>query len=550
MLDRDKLNPATDLVLLEDIIEKHQGQLVKSTVSHEELKILLFFCSLYTEGLVRENRPIAATQLLRNLAAVLRNRAKSGERFAGCRLSIILETLYRALSRLGGDPRERWKVICEANDLSSKLTPDDWDPEAPRSLRVQRAQILQFFNAEENRLYEDPSTRRLALDRLIANQDKVLRLEHGHQGQRSDKTRIKALRAICSLKEEKGGMEDYRVYAKEYNRVMQNKHTAAGDNLDTATRHEYLTSFVVLTQALIRAKMFSDALTVSTEGLAAADDCGWPEGYGPQVERCQLLVHRSRCHLKIKEPQAALTDAYMAVAEADAILWDGSHPDPDVEIDYPSAYNKSRWRCFALLNFIDIVYDGQVDASEEQYGLLAADKGLSLIENMTSYPDKTYYEAEFRAKKVRALRKLRRWDDALAECSSLSRRLTLLMPSSNRVQDVTQQLVEVYEDAASCFEAKNRKDLSNKLFDHVDAFADFIEKDMPLDAYIVRAEDLQARFVNMYKELMPSQVEGLSSMFGRLCECFRWGKSVCLTATAAGWFASNKNPGSNITKVK
>jgi hypothetical protein len=54
--------------------------------------------------------------------------------------------------------------------------------------------------------------------------------------------------------------------------------------------------------------------------------------------------------------------------------------------------------------------------------------------------------------------------------------------------------VEVYEDAASCFEGMGHKDLGEKLFDKVDTFAGIIEKEMPLHSYVAKANDLQATF--------------------------------------------------------
>lgn len=516
-LFRETLKPATSLVLLEDILERHQSRLVHLKASESEVKALLALGQFYVEGLIKARRPIAATQFLRNFAAAMRARANTRERYAEARVAMLLDALYRALRDFGGEQQERWKVICEANEILEKLTPDDWEPDAPRSLRIQRAQIQQYYNAEEDISSSDPSTRHLVLDRLISNHEKVLQLESGIKSQRSDETRLKSLRAICSLKEEKGRGEDYRVYAQEYHTLMRNKFRQAVDSeFDISVAHDYLTGYVILCQAQVRAKKWDQALKTASEGIEKAIEVDWPEGFGSQVERCQLYVHRSRCHLKLMMPKEALLDARDAVAMAESIPWNDTHPDPVVAREYPTAYRKQHWRYFSLSNFADTAYDGQVQAPEEKYGLIAADKGLSLTKERTQDPDQEYYEQEFGSKKIRALRKLKQWNDALAACSDLSKKLTQQLSTSKRVEDLAQSLVDVYEDAASCLEAMGRKDLGNQLFDQADALADFTEKSMPLQSYVAKANDLQIMFDPIYKSIASPNVP----LLGYLCKCY------------------------------
>jgi hypothetical protein len=131
----------------------------------------------------------------------------------------------------------------------------------------------------------------------------------------------------------------------------------------------------------------------------------------------------------------ALVDAQDidAVAWLTPVPWNDTYPDPEVARDYPKANRKQHWCCFALSNFADTVYDGQVQGPEECFGLLAVEGRLSLIKGNVKDPDHKYYEPEFRSKKTRALRKLKRWKNALAECCDPSKQLTQTIPTGKQV---------------------------------------------------------------------------------------------------------------------
>ncbi|PVG02090.1 hypothetical protein CPB86DRAFT_752294 [Serendipita vermifera] len=493
---RENLKPDTAFVLLEEILEKHQHRLAKADTSPDNIKAIFALGNMYLQDLYKSKRLVAGTQFSRNLANAFRERVKLGERFAKCRLVLVLETFYLGLRELGGNSRERWKVISEAKMLIEALTPNDWDPDAPRPLRVQRSQILQFYTAEEDQRRSEPSNRKDVIPRLIASHREILQLEDGLPGNRAGFVQLKSLRAICDLSNEE--RQDHRKYALMHRKVADRVYQAAVEDgtLGPLLAHERLASFILLCRSYMVAEQWEDVARVASDGLGVALQMTWPDSLGSFVEACQLYAYRSQAYLKTHNPRDALIDAKYAVEMAQSIPWGDEHPHSEVNAEYPQFYEKNRWQHYAQINLIDVLYDERVQCPEEQFGLRVAVQGLELV-NPTDL-GQLGYAIQYRSKKTRALRRLGKWQEALVECRAL---LTLLNQSLfKQTTGILEDIVEVCEDGAECVEMMGHKATAEKLFRATDDFASLLMNETTQADRIAKAQALEAMFEDCLQE--------------------------------------------------
>jgi hypothetical protein len=520
-------------VLLEGILEKHQHRLVKAETSPDNINAMFVLANMYLQDLYKSKRSMAGIQFSRKLANAFRERTKLKVRFAECRLVLVLETLYLSLRELDEDPRERWSVISEAKALVEKLTPNDWDPDAARPLRVQRSQILQYYIAEEDRQCSDPSNRKAAIPGLIASHEEILQLESGLQGRRAELAQLRSLRAICDLSNEED--QDHRVYALKFQKVADRIYREAtkDDTLDILVAHARLFGFIISCRSYILMKQWEQVVNIASDGIEAALQMTWPEGLGSFVEACQLYIYRSQGRLKMHNPRDALIDAKYAVEMAQNIPWEAQHPHPEINSEYSQGHRKKKWQHSAQLNLIDVLYDEQVQCPEEQFGLFLATRGLEMV-NPTD-PEQVEYAIQYRSKKIRALRRLERWQDALIECKALISFLNQLLANPRQTAGIFEDLVEVCEDGAECVEMIGHKAIAEKLFQATDEFASLLEENTMRTDYIAKAQALDTLFQDCLQEYSSTplsigsdnahQGEHLTNGFGPSILTYRFQKS-------------------------
>ena len=474
------------------------------------MRLLSTIAQLYVGELVQAKRPIAAMEFMRNLIKVHKQRVEFDERFTESRIVTQQVTLYQLLKQYGEDPNERWELIKDVKTRVEQLSPNAWEDNALRTLRDERAQIIQYYAAEEGGLYKNQRLRPEVLSRLIESHEEVLQLESGLDTPTADQARSRSLRAICNFKEEQGSSVDYQVYAQELHSATMKQFKAAGreQNLTVMLAYDTLSSHVMLCKAYARAKKWDYVVETATDGLELGRGINWDGESRAHVEFCQLLVYRSRAYLKTEQPRSSLDDARDAVHEANSIPWNEMHPNQDVNAEYPAEYQKYRWQNFAQLNLIDTLYDRQVIEPDEQFGLIQALHGLQTFTPVTySHPEKHRYEAQYRSKKIRALRKLERWHDALADCRDLLAQSAKALSSSDisHLMGSAEQIVRTFEDAADCLEKLGKADLAARLLDEADLFAEFSEDDPPLESYPERGAKLQEIFNAVYEEAFPTR---------------------------------------------
>lgn len=503
------MDTPTNIVYLEDLLKKYQAVFREEGVEGDRkgssMRLLYSVAQLYTADLQQAKRPVAVMEFLRRLIAIFKDRMEFNERFTESWIVSQQLSLYQMMKEFDNNPVERWELIQEVKSMVERITPESWDDNNFRSLRDLRAQIVQYYAAEEGDRYKDPMTRASVLERLVASHEEVIRLETGFKTASAEETRSRSLRAICGFKEEQGRDFGYQVYATELHNSMTEKFKLAKskNNLTCIIAYELLSSYVVLCKAHARSRDWEKVVEVATNGLNMGKDIGWDEDNRAHVEICQLLVYRSRGYLVLEQPISALDDAREAVREANAIPWNEEHPDEEVRAEYPKEYRKYRWQNFAQLNLTDTVYDRLVLHPEELFGLVQAEHGLNLYTS-SSLPDpmKDFYETQYRRKKIRALMRLERWQDVLAECRVLLSKSVQLLSSSDisHLKDIVGQIVETCDDACDCLAEMDKVNLSYELEDETESFAEFVDGKIPLESYITRARRLRRNFESVYKK--------------------------------------------------
>lgn len=469
------------------------------------VRLLSTVAQIYVAELLEAKRPIAAMEFMRNLIKIHKQRLDFEERFIESRIATQQMTLYQILKQHGGNPTERWDLIKDLKSRVEQISPDAWEDNALRSLRDERAQILQYHASEEGNQYKDPQLRSEVLPRLIASHEEVLQLESGLATPTAEQARSRSLRAICELKEEQGSVADYRVYAQELHKAALREFRAAEKTQTTTitVAYDMLSSHVILCKAYSRVKKWEEVVSIATNGIEICRTIGWDNEVRPHVELCQLLVYRCRGYLNTQQPRSSLDDARDAVREANSIPWDEVHPNQDIQAEYPNQYQKYRWQNFAQLNLIDTLYNRQVIEPDEQFGLVQALHGLqTFVSDTNPRPEQQYYETQYRAKKIRALMRLERWQDALANCRTLVDKSVQLLSSSDasQVMGTVDQLVKSCEDAADCLEKMDKKKLADRLLDEADELAEYAETETRLDSYFERGQRLQKTLETIYEE--------------------------------------------------
>lgn len=513
MRARDKLGLSTNIVYLEDLLKKYQSLFTDQTLDPDKqnspVRVLWSMAHLYVGELLEAKRPIAAMEFMRNLIKVYQQRLEFEERFTESRIVTQQMALYQLLKQYGEDPAERWELIKDLKSRVEQLSPDTWEDNAIRSLRDTRAQIMQYYAAEESQRYSDHRHHPKLISRLISTHEEVLQLTRGLDSTTADQARSRSLRAICSLKEEQGRDEDYQVYAQDLHKATLREFRAAKkeQNLHVLLAYDTLRSHITLCKAYARVDKWDQILEVATNGLQIGKEIGWDPETRAHVEMCQLLIHRSHAYLNTDQPRSSLEDAWDAVREADAIPWMEAPQNQDVQDEYPNEHNKYRWQNVTRLHLIDTLFDRQVIEPDEQFGLVQAQRALQLFTTEShASPEQERYAMQYRSKKVRALRRLERWPEALAECKvSLDKSVQLLSSSdTSLLSDAVGYIVKACEEASSCLEDMGKITLADQLLDEADSFEDYVDGDVPLESCLERGRELQKSFDRLCEEAFPT----------------------------------------------
>ncbi|KAG9053898.1 hypothetical protein FS842_006814 [Serendipita sp. 407] len=505
------LKPELALVLLEDILERHQNKLADLNMPRSDVGRLCMLCWDYAKGLDLADRPLAAISFTRNWIAVIRKRVEANERHAEARLISALFMLYNLTNMHGEDPKEKWRAIHEARTIIERLTPEDWFEELSWSLRDANAIILQYWSKERDMALADPRTRKLGLGSLISAYERVVQLEQKSQskGKLID-TRVEALCTLCYLKQEQGPDEDFRVYALKLHEATRQQFAEATTKTPIGVHtlhvlHGRCLSFVLLCRAQVRAKKWNEAIKIAKEGIDTASMIQKTFRFGMSVQLCQLGIILSECHLRTEQYAEALEHAKVAVSLAQQIPEVG-----DVLLEnLGEKANKRIWVNRAALNFCDTVYNSNVIAPEEEFGLKAARAG----EKRNKQDSDIQFELEFAERALKALHKAGRHHEALDACRSLLDRLVNHLPDSgSRYPLVLDQIDDICEYAAECFEKLEMAALADELRDNADEFNAFThqqeeQEDQPLSEFADRADDLRDAFVAIYKRGQESHPE-------------------------------------------
>lgn len=508
--NREHLSLESSIVYLEDLIESYENRLTNAATNSAQLGRLV---ALRFELLARldiARRPNGQINLCKKTLEALRARLALRQRYTEANLVLWLGVLYRILRDHEGNPVDIWNTIQEANAIVEKLTPSDWPEYAVRTLRVQRAQILQWYAIEEARRAVHPSQKLEAIAGSVAKHEGVLQLARGLESDAAKMAEIISLKHIC-VTAERNGKEDYRVNAKRLNQVLlpilDEIPISSGDEpmslKDTKLAHEGLWSFVILAQSLMRVQRWQEAIVALDNGLSKITTLPWPEFDGPHVEQCQLLVYKSRCLLRLNEPTRALEDARQAVQVARDIPWLDDHLHPELSKD--PLYRKHPWQNFTLSNLFDTLLNSKANSPEDEFGLHVALEGIQI--NLA--PEMIAYACDFRSKRIRALKKLERWPLVLDESKTLSTILVQLLPSTTRIQGVVEEIADCYAEAEEAMEKLGRVDLAEGLHREVDAYLDLVgDETIIQQEFISEAERLLQTFITASEILVPPKPTG------------------------------------------
>ncbi|CCA74525.1 hypothetical protein PIIN_08477 [Serendipita indica DSM 11827] len=499
--EKEILEPEKTVFLLEEIIERHKTNFHIAALSSSAFGVFMTLATTYIHELWRLQRTVAATNFMRQFLTIVRERAAAEIQYADSQVVMALSLFYTLLRESNGDPRERWDVIKEAKELCERIVPLAWDPNAPASLKDQRAKLLQLYALEHDLLLSDPRTRKFSVGSLVDTHKQILLLQEGKNNDMAQKVRMTSLRTICQLEEERGRHNQYLPSAKRFFDLADATYRAgvAGKKISADAVYDKIFSYILLCKAHRRPFNAKEIIAKATEGLELINDV---RDLPSPAEASQLLVLRSQSHLRQLKPDEALSDARTAVQVVDDGNWSIIY---QLENCDPTRYKKYHWKNLCMANLCDILFDNKVTAPEEQSGLLVARAGRAMNKKLGD----ANWELRFRIKELGALRRLRRWNDALGQCVVLLDKIADLFPSSGKEHlDLEGHVVIACEDAAECLEKLGHQPEADELIEEADAFTAYTEQeDATLEDYAIRARAISAKLRSIVQRQVPQAIE-------------------------------------------